>query len=366
LEGPIAEVVQHINTLENDVVSIDMPTGLFAGDNSENDLSKVVRADHTLTFHCPKMSFLLPETGNLVGELQVVNIDLMVDKMNPQSKYEFVERNELKKLVRKRHKFSHKGSYGHALLLAGSKGKMGAAQLSAAACLRSGAGLLTAHVPRIGMDVMQIGVKEAMCSVDSNEDYLIDHPKLEGFSAIGIGPGIGTEKDTANVLKRVLQDAKCTLVIDADGLNILSENKTWLNFLPKGTILTPHPKEFERLAGSWVNSAERLQMQEDFSQKYGVVVVLKDAHTSISTPAGQVFFNSNGNAGMATAGSGDVLTGVILGLLAQGYPSEVAAVLGVWLHGSAGDVAAESQSKDSMLAGDLIKNLGAAFQELAI
>lgn len=366
LEGLIAEVVRHINGLPNEVASIDIPTGLFAEDNSNNQLDKVIHADYTFTFHCPKMSFLLPETGNAVGDFQVLDIGLMEKEFAPASNYEFVERVELKKLMKSRTKFSHKGTFGHALLLAGAKGKMGAAQLSAKAAMRTGVGLLTAHVPSRGLDTMQVGVPEAMCSVDTYDDFLIDLPKLDAYSAIGIGPGIGTEKDTANVLKRLLQDANAKLVIDADGLNILSENKTWLNFIPRGTVLTPHPKEFERLTGSSDNSLERLQMQLEFSKKYGVVVVLKGAHTSITTPAGQTFFNSTGNAGMATAGSGDVLTGIILGLLAQGYSAEVAAILGVWLHGTAGDAAIRSETAESLIATDIIEFLSSAYQELAI
>ena len=364
LEGLIADVVQRINSLPNNVVSIDMPTGLFAEDNSENDLSRVIRADHTITFHCPKLSFLIPETGGFVGDFKVVDIGLMVDEMNPDSPYEYVDAEKLRKLRRKRPKFSHKGTYGHALLLAGSKGKMGAAQLAAKACLRAGAGLVSAHVPACGLDIMQMGVQEAMCSVDANADYLIDLPKLEGFNAIGIGPGIGTEKDTANVLKRLFQDAKAKLVIDADGLNILSENKTWLSFLPKGTILTPHPKEFERLVGSWENSFERLELQQECSKKYGVVVVFKGAHSTTTTPAGQIFFNSTGNAGMATAGSGDVLTGIILGLLAQGYAPETATVLGVWLHGAAADEAIQKQTQETLVASDITESLNKALEEL--
>lgn len=364
LEGLIAEAVDHINLLENKVVSIDMPTGLFSEDNSDNDLDRIIRADQTITLHCPKLSFLIPETGNLVGDFKVVDIGLMVEEMNPDSSFEYVDREELKKLLKRRYKFSHKGNFGHALLLAGSKGKMGAAQLAAKACLRSGVGLVTAHVAASGLDVMQVSVQEAMCSVDSNGDFLIDLPKLEGFNAIGIGPGIGTEKDTANVLKRLLQDAKAKLVIDADGLNILSENKTWLSFLPKGTVLTPHPKEFERLVGSWENSFERLELQQEFSRKYGVITVFKGAHTTITTPIGQTFFNSTGNSGMATAGSGDVLTGVILGLLAQGYAPEVAAVLGVWLHGAAADAALQVQALESLVAGDIPEYLNKAFQLL--
>ena len=364
LEGLLAEVVVHINCLSNHVVSVDMPTGLFADDNTKNDMGLVIWADQTNTFHCPKMSMLLPETGNFAGRVEVLDIGLMDEEMNPVSKYEYVQLDDLQKLYKKRQKFSHKGNFGHALLVAGSKGKMGAAQLAAKACLRSGAGLLTTHVPACGLDIMQVGVKEAMCTVDVNQDYIIELPNLSAFNAIGFGPGIGTEKDTANVLKRLLQDADARLVIDADGLNILAQNKTWLSFIPSGTILTPHPKEFERMAGSWETSEERLQLQLEFSAKYGVIVVLKGAHTTVTTPAGRTFFNSTGNSGMATAGSGDVLTGVVLGLLAQGYSPEVAAIMGVYLHGAAGDICAFNQAPEALLASDIVSNLGRAFDAL--
>jgi NAD(P)H-hydrate epimerase len=241
---------------------------------------------------------------------------------------------------------------------------MGAAQLAVKACFRAGAGLVTAHVPTCGLDIMQLGVEEAMCSVDTHQYFISHLPELESFNAIGIGPGIGLEKETANVLKRLLNYAKANLVLDADALNILSENKAWLSMLPKGTILTPHPKEFERLAGGWTNSFERLELQSGFSKEYGVITVFKGGHTTITTPAGRILFNSTGNPGMATAGSGDVLTGIILGLLARGYEPEDAAVLGVWLHGKAGDEAASIIGKESLTAGDIYRNLHLAFKHL--
>ena len=364
LDGLLADVVRHVNTLPNHVVSVDMPTGLFADDNSTNNMDTVIRANQTNTFHCPKMSMLFPETGNYAGLLKVLDIGLLHKEMNPDSNYEYVQGEELRKLSHKRLKFSHKGTYGHALVIAGAKGKMGAAQLTAQACLRSGAGLVTVHIPACGLNIMQIGVMEAMCTIDPNDDFITDLPNLSSFNAIGFGPGVGTEKDTANVLKRLIQDADAKLVIDADGLNILSENKTWLSFLPKGTVLTPHPKEFERLAGKWESSAQRLQLQTEFSQKHGVVVVLKGANTCTTTPSGQVFFNSTGNPGMATAGSGDVLTGVILALLAQGYSPEVAAVMGVFVHGYSGDLLIRDHAPEALIASDLLRNLGKAFHFL--
>lgn len=363
-EGILADAVQWMNSIENFIFSIDIPTGLFADSNSNNKPEYVVQADMTVSFHCPKMSFLDPFWGNFTGKLKVLDIGLAADDMDLQSSYEFVIPKELRKQYRTRPKYSHKGSFGHALMVAGAKGKMGAAQLATSGALRVGAGLVTAHVPACGLDIMQMGVMEAMCSADSNQDYIIDLPNLSSFNAIGIGPGIGIEKDTTNVLKRLLQDADARLVLDADAINILALNKTWLSFIPKGTILTPHPKEFERIAGSSATFEERLTLQTEFSKKYGVVVVLKGAHTCTTTPSGQCFFNSSGNPAMATAGSGDVLTGIIVGLLAQGYSPEVAAVMAVFIHGAAGDLASNYQSSNNIIASDLLSVINLAYEVL--
>lgn len=365
LDGFLADVVHRLNQLENFKLSIDLPSGLFSEDNSKNDLTKIFRADLTVTFHCPKLSLMLPDTGAFAGEIQVQDIGLLAQQMQVDSPFQFVISEDIRPLIKKRAKFSHKGTYGHALLLAGSRGKMGAAQLAAAATMRSGAGVITVHVPSCGLDILQLGMREAICSVDTNNHFITEFPKLEPFSAIAIGPGIGTEKDTANALKLLIQETKVPLLIDADGLNILSENEKWLSFLPKNTILTPHPKEFERLAGTWGTDYERLQKQVEFSKKHGVIIVLKGAHTSTSMPDGRVFFNSNGNPGMATAGTGDVLTGVILGLLSQGYSPEVAAVFGVHLHAQAGDGAAFLYSENTVLASDIVHLLGNAFRDIA-
>lgn len=364
LDGLLADVVQRLNSTQNQIISVDMPTGLFAEDNSGNDLSKVVYADATATFHCPKLSLLLPDTGAFAGELFVQDIGLLEQEMQIHSPYRFVLETDLMPLILKREKFGHKGNYGHALLVAGSRGKMGAAELASGACLRSGAGLLTAHVPACGVDIMQVGVREAMCSIDAEEHFISTLPKLDKFQAIGFGPGVGTENATADTLKVLIQEARVPMVIDADGLNILSENKTWLSFLRPDTILTPHPKEFERLVGGWKSDYERLHKQIEFSTKYGVIVVLKGAHTSVSMPDGGVYFNSTGNPGLSKAGTGDLLTGIILGLLAQGYPPEVASVLGVFVHGSAGDGALMFQATNTVLASDLLIQIGPVFMAL--
>ena len=245
---------------------------------------------------------------------------------------------------------------------AGSKGKIGAAVLAANACLRSGIGLLTVHTPKIGCDIIQTAVPEAMCIIDQNEDVISEIPNLEGYSAIGCGPGIGTGEATQKALKMLIQNATGPLVIDADALNILSLNPTWLSFLPANSILTPHPKEFERLVGKWNGDEDRLTKQMEFSRTHSCVVVLKGAHTSISLPTGEVHFNSTGNPGMATAGSGDVLTGIITSFLGQGYHSRDASILGVFVHGFAGDVAKQNMGEKSLIASDIIAHIPHFFQ----
>jgi ADP-dependent NAD(P)H-hydrate dehydratase / NAD(P)H-hydrate epimerase len=364
LTGLLAEVVGHINALPNRVVSIDIPTGLFSDGNGQDDSIAIVRADRTLTFHCPKLAFMFAENAPFVGDFTVLDIGLLERKSGLGGEMVAVTEELASGILRPRARFSHKGIYGHALLLAGRYGSMGAAVLAAKAAMRSGAGLLTAHVPTEGVTVMQTAVPEAMCSIDLHPHLISEMPKIERFSAIGAGPGLGQDTDTANMLKMLIQEAKVPLVLDADALNILSENPTWLRFLPKGTVLTPHPKEFDRLAGKSESGRERWQLQRDFAKRYNCVVVLKGAFTSVCNPAGQTFFNLTGNPGMATAGSGDVLTGIILGLLSQGYGPSEAAVLGVHVHGLSGDLVAEHSGMDAMMAGDIVDGLGAAFLHL--
>jgi len=359
--GLLAEVIARMNALPNRVVSIDIPSGLFCDDHPKNDAGAVIHAQRTLTFHCPKLSFMFAENAPFVGDFTVLDIGLMETESGIRSPHVAVTDDLARSILRPRARFSHKGTYGHALLLAGSHGSMGAAVLSARAAMRSGLGLLTAHVPSCGLQVMQTVVPEAMCDADSYERYIALLPRLEKFSAIGMGPGIGVGTDTVNALKRLIQDAKAPMVLDADALNILSENPTWLSFLPSGTVLTPHPKEFERLAGVSESSMERWKLQKEFAKRHNCVVVLKGAFTSICNPAGQTFFNMTGNPGMATAGSGDVLTGIILGLLAQGYRPTEASVLGVFLHGLSADLKAEHNGMEALIASDIVEGLGAAF-----
>lgn len=359
ISGFIVQIISQIN--QNEIVAIDIPSGLYCDDNRGNDGEKV-KSKYTLTFQVPKLAMMFPSNFDYVGEWMVLDIGLNNEFIDQQdTKYYALSDEDASLMLQKRPKYAHKGSYGHALLVAGSKGKMGAAVLASRACLKTGVGLLTTHVPKIGLPILQTVVPEAMGSESEGEEFITDLPDLSKYIVIGVGPGIGLEKQTQNILKLLIQNAKTPLVLDADALNILSENKTWLSFLPSDSILTPHPKEFERLVGKWSSDEERLELQQNFSLKHNVYLVLKGANTSITTPLGNVFFNTTGNPGMATGGSGDVLTGIITSLLAQGYHPQEAAVLGVYLHGLAGDVAKENNTEYAMIASDIIESLPLAF-----
>ena len=364
LEGGFAKLVDYINHSESTVVSIDIPSGLFGEDNKENNFQYVIQADLTLTFEFPKLSFLFPENAVFVGEWKVLPIGLHPDALlKTKTSYGLITDDDIASLITTRDRFAHKGDFGHALLLAGSTGKVGAAVLAANGCLRSGAGLLTVCLPARGEVIMQTSLPEAIVAIDRNTDYLTDLPDLSKFNVIGIGPGIGKESETKDVLEMLLDSSEGKpLVIDADALNIMAENSELLHHLPEGTIITPHPKEFDRLTGTSESSYERMQKARSMAAEQKICVVLKGSYTAVCTPSGKVFFNTSGNPGMATAGSGDVLTGIILGLLAQGYRTEEAAVIGVYLHGVAGDLAAANLSEESMIAGDIVQMLGKAFK----
>ncbi len=364
LEGVWAAMVEWLNHLPAEKVAIDMPSGLFADQPSTGPC---VQANKTFCFEVPRKAFFFPENAGRVGEWSFGSIGLLPEfwKLQEVSDHYLTAENVVL-LVKKRPRHSHKGTYGHALLMCGRQGSMGAAVLAARACMRSGVGLLTAHVPRCGYEIMQTCVPEAMCSEDLKDDYLTDLPELSPYNAIGIGCGIGQAAATAQVLKRLLQKTQVPLVLDADALNILAKRKEWLAFLPSGAILTPHPKEFERLFGPTGNSFERNALQKAQAKALGVYIVLKGAFTSIACPDGTCWFNSTGNPGMATGGSGDVLTGILTALLAQGYTPLETCLLGVYLHGLAGDLAAARYSQPGMIAGDIVVHLGDAWREISL
>jgi len=364
-EGFPAEIINYINKSGCEVISIDIPSGLFGEDNSKNLKGSIIEADYTLSFQFPKISFMFAENNKYIGEYAVLPIGLHEDAIrNTPSKFSFLEKSDIKPILRVRSRFDHKGVFGHGLLIAGSHGRIGASVLAAGAALRSGIGLLTCNIPACGYQIVQTSVPEAMVVTDSMTDFISAAVDTELYSAVGVGPGIGTEPSTQKALFDLLNTCKKPIVIDADALNILSLNKEWLSLIPPGSILTPHPKEFERIAGRSSNGFEKIEKQLKFSDDYNCIVVLKGSNTSVSTPDGRLFFNSTGNPGMATGGSGDVLTGIILSLLAQDFSSEEAAIAGVYLHGLAGDMAAGQSSFESMIASDIINNLGNAFNEV--
>lgn len=354
IDGFAAELIKHLNNNNAIRIAIDIPSGLFAYGGQP----QIFKADYTLSFQFPKLAFMFPENDAFVGRWEVLDIGLHKDYIDNVETLNFYTTEDMAMpILRKRTKFSHKGTYGHALLVAGSSGKTGAALLAAEACLRTGVGLLTAHLPKDALLPMQIYLPEAMTSIDKSQTHCTEIDDIIPYTAIGVGPGIGKNAETTTLLKKIIQEATQPLVLDADALNIISENKTWISFLPNNTILTPHPKEFERLFGKTNNSYERLELQRKMSVTHNIIIVLKGAHTAITFPNGTCFFNSTGNPGMATAGSGDVLTGMILSLLAQRYSPEEAALLGVYLHGKAGDIAAKEIGENAMIARDIVKSL---------
>lgn len=365
LTGGFAAVVDYLNQSDAAVVSIDIPSGLFGEDNRTNDPQAIIRAHATYTFGFPKLAFLLADNAEYVGTWKVLDIGLHQDIIeNTPSTYALITEEDVAAAYMPRERFAHKGDFGHALLIAGSKGKMGAALLAAKACLRSGAGLLTAHVPQRAENIFQTAFPEAMLSIDLHSNHFSNVPELSPYNAIAVGPGLGQHLDTANVVARLLQTAGKPLVIDADALNILAGNHELFAQIPPQSILTPHPKEFDRLVGASASAFERLEKATVFAKKQQVTVVLKGAYSAICTPEGRVYFNNSGNPGMATAGSGDVLTGILLGLLARGYEPTTAAVIGVYMHGLAGDLAATRLSEESLIAGDIIDMLGKAFRQV--
>ncbi|HOX77683.1 MAG TPA: NAD(P)H-hydrate dehydratase [Bacteroidales bacterium] len=365
-EGFSAAVIRHINASRSLIVAIDMPSGLFCDMPTDEKAGPVVRADYTLTFQAPKLAFLFAENDIRVGEWVVLDIGLHPGFTDSLEVKNFLLTREMASgLLKPRTKFAHKGHFGHALLIAGGYGRMGAAVLAAEACLRSGVGLLHAHAPAKGVNVIQTAVPEAMITIDADEECLSSLPDLSPFTAIGIGPGIGFDMKTKNALKLLIQNTSVPMLFDADALTILAENRTWISFVPRNSVFTPHPKEFERLAGKATDDFHRNRLQREFCIRHGVWIVLKGAHSCICGPDGVCYFNTTGNPGMATGGSGDVLTGLILGLLAQRYSPRDACLLGVFLHGLAGDLAAKKIGMASLLAGDITRNIGKAFKKLS-
>ena len=362
VEGFYEKVIVQINYSESKVFSIDIPSGLLP-DGPTN--GKTVHSHEVLSFQFPKLAFMFPENFESVQNWEVLPIGLLQDKIdNSTTRNFYVDAKLITSYAKERSKFDHKGSFGHAALIVGSKGMMGAAILSALACLRSGVGLLSLQIPKVGYNIMQTAVPEAMIAHLDDNDYLTNILLDDRINAIGIGPGLGMHEDTKSTLETFMSECKIPMVLDADALNIIASRKTMLEKIPEGSILTPHVKEFERLFGSTGYDFDRHRLQQVCSSRYKIYIVVKGAHTCITTPGGESYFNSTGNHGMATAGSGDVLTGVITSLLAQGYDALAASIVGVYTHGLAGDISALELGHTGMIASDIVKNLPQAFKKL--
>ena len=365
LDGLAAKVVASINQSHALVVSIDLPSGLYPDKSSSGNT--IVQADYTLSFQVQKLAFLVSENAPFIGTVHILDIGLHPGFLEKESSFaHLINEDLIVRLYKPRSQFAHKGTYGHALLIGGSYGKIGAVLLATRACLHTGAGLTTVYLPKCGYTIIQSEVPEAMVQTDSDNEAIKSVPdSLEKYSAIGLGPGLGTDESTQIAVRSLLNNFHKPLIIDADGLNCLAKRPVLLQQLPPRSILTPHPKEFERMFGESKNDFERIYKAQQKAKELNIILLLKGHHTLIATPSGQLYFNSTGNAGMAKGGSGDVLTGILTSLVTQGYEPLHAALLGVYLHGLCGDFAAKETSQEAMISSDLIGKIGAAFLYIA-
>ena len=362
--GYWAELIEAINNSDKTVYSIDIPSGMYA-DKTIDGIA--VKCNTCFTFETTKLGMLMADNADILKDWKTVSIGLKKEFLTTIDIENYlIEKSDIKKILRPRNKFDHKGKYGHALISGGNKGMIGASVLSSKACLKTGAGLVTVLVPDIGYNILQTAIPEAMVLSGYGNDFLSAVPPLKRYSAIGIGPGLGKHDFTIDFLNEFLEKTDIPPVIDADALNLIAENSYLLEKIPENSILTPHPGEFARLFGPTANSFERLELLRNKAKEYKIFIVLKGAYTAIATPDGKVYFNNTGNPGMATAGSGDVLTGMITGLLAQGYSPLEASITGVFLHGLAGDIAGKRNGHYSLIAGDIIDNIGNAFLDIGV
>lgn len=367
LSGGFASLVKYINASPCKVISIDLPSGLMSEDNTYNIQQNIIRADVTLTLQMKKLCMYLADCQQYLGRVEVLDISLSEQWMAAeQTPYTLIERNDVKSLLKPRPAFAHKGTMGHALIIGGSYGMAGAATLATKACMRSGAGKVTTHIPRAIYRIIQTCIPEAIVHLDKDECCFSEAVDVEHYDALAIGPGLGQRDSTAIALiSQIRRSVHLPMLLDADALNILGARRAWMQQLPPGILMTPHPKEFDCMEGSTLTSDyERLSKARDAAQRLQSYVILKGHHSALCQPDGSVIFNSTGNAGMATAGSGDVLTGIIVGLMARGYNVPSAAILGNYLHGLAGDLAAEDLGEESLIASDIIAYLPKAFKAL--
>ncbi|MGQ2984639.1 NAD(P)H-hydrate dehydratase [Flavobacterium sp.] len=355
----VRDVIEKINNSKAKVISIDVPSGMFM----DRKTVSAVRSDIVLTFQFPKLAFYLAGNCHFINEIKILDIGLDKEFIDAEAThYHLTDKTEAHRRYRPVPHHAHKGTQGHALIIGGSYGKVGAALLSAKAALISGCGLVTAYIPKCGYNILQTAFPEAMALTDGEEHITSISFDLQP-KAIGLGPGIGQHPETQQAVLEFLKRQQLPMVIDADALNILSYNKEWFKFLPENTILTPHPKELERLVGFWQDDLEKVEKIRAFAKEHSIILVAKDAFTIIAFDD-VVYINPTGNSGLATGGSGDVLTGIITGLLAQSYPPADAAVFGVYLHGLSADIGVCDVSRQAFTASDIISYLGKAYLKI--
>ncbi len=366
LSGIFAQAVEFVNNSGCEILSIDIPSGL-QGESVANENDAIVKANYTFSLQFPKLAFFFAENEKYVGNWSVLDIGIHPKALvETQTNFFLTAKTDIQNILKPRPKFSHKGSFGHLLLVAGGKGMAGASVLGAKAALRSGAGLVTVHGPKCNRVIVQTAVPEAIFSFDNNKKFITSVYDLQKYSAIAVGPGIGVNTFSKEMLAQLLSEIQQPCVFDADALNLMGYHPELLHLLPKRSIITPHKKEFERMFGESTNAADEIKLAIEKSKEFEIIIVLKGAYTRVILPDGNVYFNPTGNCGMATGGSGDVLTGIIGSLLAQGYNSESATLAGVYLHGLAADLALETESEESLIAGDIVAKLGKAFKEFVI
>ena len=366
LTGGFAAVVKYINTSGAQVVSIDLPSGMMTDNNSQNIRANIIRADLTLTIGGRKLCMMMADMQEYLGEIKVLDIQLSQEYLdNADADFSVIEEQQIHHMMKSRNEFAHKGDMGNALIIAGSYGMAGAAVLATRACLRSGVGKVTVHTPKCNYNIMQISVPEAVLQLDPDDEFFSRACTPEDYDVVGVGPGLGQNEASAVALIAQLRGTDTPAVVDADAINILASHQSWLRQLPAGIIFTPHPKELTRMIGhETTDDSELLENARELARSRNSYIILKGHYTAICMQNGKVVFNSTGNAGMATAGSGDVLTGIITALIARGYSRSEAAVAGVYLHGLAGDLAAQELGMESLTAGDIIDYLPKAFLQV--
>ncbi len=375
IEGFYAMIVEVVNRLSKYIFAVDVPSGVDS--NSGQILGVAIKANKTISFIYPKIGNIMYPAADCCGELLVKSIGVGTDFIPTETmKYNVITDDLARKLIPPRPKDSHKGTYGTACVIAGSSGMTGAAILTCKAALRCGLGLLKLYIPESLRHLITMSIPEAVIvPIEemrrgvvslSQIDYIVSN--VGESSVVAVGPGCGVSGEMSEMIRRLITELDNPLIIDADGLNALAKNVDWLNEKKSQIILTPHPGEMARLLDTTIEEVmlNPIDTATSFAKKYGVIVVLKSSRTVIANPSGEVYVNVNGNTGMATGGTGDVLTGIITGFIAQGLSLYHAAILGVYIHGSAGDEMSVSKGEFGLVATDLVEGMPYAFRKLGV